>query len=383
MLAAERRATTLLALLLFLRMLGLFLVLPVLSPWALQLAGEPGLAVGLAVGVYGLTQALLQVPLGWLSDVIGRKPVIAAGLLIFVAGSLLAAVAHSVETLVLGRLLQGCGAIAATSTALLADLLRESVRAIALAVSGIGIGMAFLLSLLLGPLLLPYAGVPGLFLLAALLGVLALGLLAALPRPPASVAAGAAVPAPGLPSGVAALVLAVGVLHALLAALFVVLPLELPAQAQWRTWLPAVLLSAVLVFPLLRWIETRGWQWRALAPAFAVLLLGLAGLSAVPHAGVWPTLALFFVAFNLLEASLPSLLTRLVGSARRGRVMGVFSSAQFFGVFAGSALAGWLYAHYGATATLLGVALLGLAPLLYLQRLPAQARRVAATSAGA
>ena len=344
MLAAERRATTLLALLLFLRMLGLFLVLPVLSPWALQLAGEPGLAVGLAVGVYGLTQALLQVPLGWLSDVIGRKPVIAAGLLIFVAGSLLAAVAHSVETLVLGRLLQGCGAIAATSTALLADLLRESVRAIALAVSGIGIGMAFLLSLLLGPLLLPYAGVPGLFLLAALLGVLALGLLAAL---------------------------------------FVVLPLELPAQAQWRTWLPAVLLSAVLVFPLLRWIETRGWQWRALAPAFAVLLLGLAGLSAVPHAGVWPTLALFFVAFNLLEASLPSLLTRLVGPARRGRVMGVFSSAQFFGVFAGSALAGWLYAHYGATATLLGVALLGLAPLLYLQRLPAQARRVAATSAGA
>ncbi len=383
MLAAERRATTLLALLLFLRMLGLFLVLPVLSPWALQLAGEPGLAVGLAVGVYGLTQALLQVPLGWLSDVIGRKPVIAAGLLIFVAGSLLAAVAHSVETLVLGRLLQGCGAIAATSTALLADLLRESVRAIALAVSGIGIGMAFLLSLLLGPLLLPYAGVPGLFLLAALLGVLALGLLAALPRPPASVAAGAAVPARGLPSGVAALVLAVGVLHALLAALFVVLPLELPAQAQWRTWLPAVLLSAVLVFPLLRWIETRGWQWRALAPAFAVLLLGLAGLSAVPHAGVWPTLALFFVAFNLLEASLPSLLTRLVGPARRGRVMGVFSSAQFFGVFAGSALAGWLYAHYGATATLLGVALLGLAPLLYLQRLPAQARRVAATSAGA
>lgn len=383
MLAAERRATTLLALLLFLRMLGLFLVLPVLSPWALQLAGEPGLAVGLAVGVYGLTQALLQVPLGWLSDVIGRKPVIAAGLLIFVAGSLLAAVAHSVETLVLGRLLQGCGAIAATSTALLADLLRESVRAIALAVSGIGIGMAFLLSLLLGPLLLPYAGVPGLFLLAALLGVLALGLLAALPRPPASVAAGAAVPAPGLPSGVAALVLAVGVLHALLAALFVVLPLELPAQAQWRTWLPAVLLSAVLVFPLLRWIETRGWQWRALAPAFAILLLGLAGLSAVPHAGVWPTLALFFVAFNLLEASLPSLLTRLVGPARRGRVMGVFSSAQFFGVFAGSALAGWLYAHYGATATLLGVALLGLAPLLYLQRLPAQARRVAATSAGA
>ena len=364
-------------------MLGLFLVLPVLSPWALQLAGEPGLAVGLAVGVYGLTQALLQVPLGWLSDVIGRKPVIAAGLLIFVAGSLLAAVAHSVETLVLGRLLQGCGAIAATSTALLADLLRESVRAIALAVSGIGIGMAFLLSLLLGPLLLPYAGVPGLFLLAALLGVLALGLLAALPRPPASVAAGAAVPAPGLPSGVAALVLAVGVLHALLAALFVVLPLELPAQAQWRTWLPAVLLSAVLVFPLLRWIETRGWQWRALAPAFAILLLGLAGLSAVPHAGVWPTLALFFVAFNLLEASLPSLLTRLVGPARRGRVMGVFSSAQFFGVFAGSALAGWLYAHYGATATLLGVALLGLAPLLYLQRLPAQARRVAATSAGA
>lgn len=383
MLAAERRATTLLALLLFLRMLGLFLVLPVLSPWALQLAGEPGLAVGLAVGIYGLTQALLQVPLGWLSDVIGRKPVIAAGLLIFVAGSLLAAVAHSVETLVLGRLLQGCGAIAATSTALLADLLRESVRAIALAVSGIGIGMAFLLSLLLGPLLLPYAGVPGLFLLAALLGVLALGLLAALPRPPASVAVGAAVPTPGLPSGVAALVLAVGVLHALLAALFVVLPLELPAQAQWRTWLPAVLLSAVLVFPLLRWIETRGWQWRALAPAFAILLLGLAGLSAVPHAGVWPTLALFFVAFNLLEASLPSLLTRLVGPARRGRVMGVFSSAQFFGVFAGSALAGWLYAHYGATATLLGVALLGLAPLLYLQRLPAQARRVAATSAGA
>ena len=372
---SERRATALLALMLLLRMLALFMVLPVLSPWATELAGGPGLAVGLAVGIYGLTQAALQIPLGWISDRIGRKPVIVGGLFAMVAGSVVAAVAPTVEWLIAGRLLQGCGAIAATSTALLADLLRESVRSVALAIVGISIGMAFLLSMVLGPSLIHWTGVPGLFWLGAGMGLLAAALVTALPPVTHPARAEESAEA-SLQGGVGWLVLSVGVLHAVLAALFVALPVELqgqwevPLERQWRIWLPTVAASLVVVFPLLRVVEKRGWQWRALPVCFGLLALSALWMGAVPGALGLIGLVPFFMAFNALEASLPSMLSRLVGPARRGRTMGQFSTAQFFGMFAGGGLAGSLYAQAGFGWVLGASALLALLPLIGLLRSP-------------
>lgn len=369
MTATERRATLVLALMLLARMLGLFMVLPVLSPWALELAGQPGLAVGLAVGIYGLTQAILQIPLGWLSDHIGRRPVIVGGLAIFVAGSALAATASSIEGLIFGRLLQGGGAIAATSTALLTDLLRESVRSIGLAVVGISIGMAFMLALLLGPALMIWTGIPGLFWLASALGVIAIGLVALLPASPDPTHSPAE---RGIPAGVWSLMLSVAVLHAVLACIFVTVPLQLQQQShlatqlQWRVWLPVVAVSLVFVFPLLRVVETRGMQWKALPWAFALLALSLAGLGWVPTAGFALVLCAYFAAFNFLEASLPSMLSRLVGPRRRGRMMGMFSTSQFFGMFAGGGFAGIMQAHASFQTTMLVAGVLAAVPLMVL-----------------
>lgn len=371
MTALERRATLILALMLLARMLGLFMVLPVLSPWALELAGAPGLAVGLAVGVYGLTQAALQIPLGWISDHVGRRPVIWAGLALFVVGCVTAALAQSIEMLILGRLLQGGGAIAATSTALLADLLRAQVRSTGLAIVGISIGMAFLLALLFGPVILLWTEVPGLFWIAAVLGVSAMALLALLPEParhehPEGL--------PGLPVGVPSLVLSVFVLHAILASVFVTVPLQLQEQSsvatqmQWKVWLPIVAVSIVVVFPLLRVVETRGLQWRALPWSFGLMALSMLVLGWVPIAVFALVLCLYFGAFNFLEASLPSMLSRLVGPQRRGRVMGIFSSAQFFGMFAGASASGWLMAHSSFAVIAEAAGALALIPTVVLAR---------------
>lgn len=359
---AERRITATLALMLLCRMLGLFMVLPVLSPWALELAGQPGLAVGLAVGVYGLTQALLQIPLGWLSDHVGRKPVILGGLLCFVAGSAICAQAETVQGLVLGRLAQGGGAIAATSTALLADLLRAQVRSTAMAIVGISVAGAFALSLLIGPALIGWTGVPGLFWLATVMGFVAISLLATLPAAPATVVD--AQDAPSKPQGANALILGIGSLHAALAFLFVVLPLEIDAaaggqtQMQWRIWLPTVVLSLVVVFPLLRVVEKRGWEWRSMPWAFAIMAMATGALGVIPDWGLVAVLSAYFAAFNFLEASLPALLSRLVGQGRRGRIMGQFSAAQFLGIFVGGAIAGAVHAQAGAAISMLVSALL-------------------------
>ncbi len=367
--ADERRATLVLALMLLARMLGLFMVLPVLSPWALELAGHPGLAVGLAVGIYGLTQALLQIPLGWLSDHVGRRPVIVGGLAVFVVGSGVAALAGSIEGLIAGRLLQGGGAIAATSTALLTDLLSESVRAIGLAIVGVSIGMAFLLALLLGPALMIWTGVPGLFWLAAALGIIAILLVSTLPKAPHPAQSP---PEKGIPVGVLALVLSVAVLHAALACIFVSVPLQLQEQShlatqlQWRVWLPVVAVSIVLVFPLLRVVEARGLQWKALPWAFGLMAVSLTALGWVPTAGFALVLCAYFAAFNFLEASLPSMLSRLVGPRRRGRIMGMFSTAQFFGMFAGGGFAGVMQAHAAFHTTMLAAGALAVVPLVVL-----------------
>ncbi|MGJ8669897.1 MAG: MFS transporter [Oceanococcus sp.] len=356
----ERRATLLLAAILVLRMTALFMVLPVLAPWALELAGEPILAVGLAVGGYGLTQALLQIPFGWLSDRIGRKPVMMFGLLVFAVGSVMASQAQDIQSLLIARFMQGGGAIAAASIALLSDLTRESVRTTAMAIVGASIGGSFLLALILGPALLSFTEVPGLFVISAASALLAFMLIFFLPdAPQPQVATKQKVSV--LSGDLVSLDFGVFCLHAVLASLFVGLPLMLIEQWQWagethwRLYLPVMLAALIPVFPLIRILEKRNSIPKALPVAVAMLSVSCL---LIAEAWMWLPAALwiFFCAFNLLEASLPSLVSRWAPGNSRGRAMGIFSSAQFFGAFCGAAGGGVVLSHWNASAVMLSAA---------------------------
>lgn len=360
----EWRAVASLALIYWLRMLGLFMILPVFSASAGQYAGATPVLIGIAVGIYGLTQAILQVPFGMASDRLGRKPVIIVGLLIFVAGSVLAASAEQIEWVIVGRALQGAGAISAAVTALLADLTRPESRTLSMAVLGISIGAAFLLALVTGPLLLAWLGLDGVFLAAALLGAVALLALAWVPRPPVAVAParGGLRRALGAP-GLRPLYGGIFVLHAVMTAAFVVIPLSLrdqfdvPAGAQWRVFAP-VMLCSVLPLPLLiRWAERGGRQSVVFAGCIA-LAAGALALAATAESVLLLGVALagYFAGFNFLEATLPSLVSKAAPEAIRGAALGVYSSAQFFGAFVGGAAGGLLLGQWGAGATLLASA---------------------------
>ncbi|MCW5651317.1 MAG: MFS transporter [Ramlibacter sp.] len=353
----ERRSSGWLAAIFALRMLGLFLVLPV---FALEAARYPGgddpARVGLAMGIYGLTQALLQIPFGLASDRLGRKPVIVAGLLVFAAGSFLAAWADSLTGLTLGRALQGAGAVSAAVTALLADQTRDAVRTKAMALVGASIGLMFALSLLLAPWLAARIGLSGLF---GLTGVLALaGVAATLWLVPAAPPQGDPVGAWGLRQalthpGLWRLDAGVGVLHAVQMAMWGVVPAllvraGLPKAAHWEVYLPAVLASFAVMGAVLFPLERRGHLRAVLLTAIALVGLVQAGLwaaSASGHASL-PVLAvlllLFFCGFNVLEASQPSLVSRLAPSPIRGAALGVYNTAQSLGLFAGGLLAGGL-----------------------------------------
>ena len=360
----ERRATLVLAAILVLRMTALFMVLPVLAPWALSLAGQPGVAVGLAVGGYGLTQALLQIPFGWLSDRIGRKPVMLGGLAIFALGSLLAARASDIDALLIARLLQGGGAIAAASTALLSDMTRESVRTTAMAIIGASIGGAFLLALIVGPALLTITAVPGLFNIAALCALFAMLLVLLLPAAPPIQAADKNTGASVLRAQLLQLDAGVFALHAMLASVFVGLPIMLqqqwgwPSETHWKLYLPVMLASLLPVFPLIRYLERRERITTAIPVSVIVLTLACV---LIGERWLWLPLALWllFCAFNLLEASLPSMVSRAAPSGARGRAMGVFSSAQFFGAFCGAAASGVVLKYAGPSVVILSAACWG------------------------
>ncbi len=344
MTAGERRATVALALILALRLFGLFVLLPVLALHVRALPGGTPLLAGLAVGAYGITQALLQVPAGLLSDRIGRKRVIVAGLLVFAAGSLLAATSDSVTGIIAGRILQGAGAISAAVTALAADLTRDPVRTRVMAVVGVSIGAAFLVALALGPVLAAAIGVSGLFWLGALLAGVALAVTVAAPggwSPPATVAGsrwsdGLADP------GLYPVHLGVFLLHAILTATFVAVPtllqdvMALPAGGHSRVYFLAMLLSLAGTVPLVLAFERLGRPLAVLAVAIVFLGLGQLGLLAagVPAHAIL-ALALFFAGFNFLEARLPARLGELAGPAARGGAFGVFATSQFLGAFAG------------------------------------------------
>lgn len=347
MLPDEKRAVGVVATIAMIRMFGLFALLPVLSLYAAGLEGSTPLLIGLAVGAYGLTQAGLQIPLGALSDRVGRIPVLVAGLTLFAIGSTVAALSDTIWGVIAGRFLQGAGAISATLTALVADATRQEVRTRSMAVVGVGIGLSFILALAGGSALGARVGVPGLFWLAAALALVAALLLRALPE-------GIHPPQPQnwniLPAFRADLLrldFHVFLLHAILTASFVALPfllaqrLQMPVTSHWQMYVGALVVSLAGVIPLVINDERQG-KARTVGIAVALVMLGELALTfgSVGAVPVFLSLVVFFAGFTFLEAALPARLSLLANEEQRGASLGVFSSAQFLGAFAGGLLGG-------------------------------------------
>ena len=361
--ALEWRSSLSLALIFALRMLGLFLVLPVFALEARHLPGgdDPAL-VGLAMGVYGLTQGCLQMPFGMASDRFGRKRVMLLGLFLFAVGSLVAALAPSLQMLVVGRALQGAGAISAAITALLADQTRDSVRTKAMALVGGSIGLVFALSLVLAPLMDAWVGLNGIF---ALTGALALAGMAVVqwwvPAEPVRHTAAARGDLAQVLRHPALMRLNFGVfvLHAVQLSMWMAIPAMLvqaglAKEQHWTVYLPAVLGSFVLMGGTLFPLERRGYL-RGVFLA-AVTMIGLVQIGLLVLSNGHPTvmqlslvLFLFFWGFNILEASQPSLVSKMAPAAVRGSALGLYNTLQSLGLFTGGALGGWLVKSIGAS----------------------------------
>jgi MFS family permease len=365
---AELRAGASLAGVFGLRMLGLFLILPVFAVHAATIRGGDDLAlVGIALGAYGLSQGILHVPFGMASDRWGRKPVLYAGLLVFAAGSFLGMAASDIWTAVAARTLQGAGAISSVAMALAADLTREQHRTKVMAMIGSTIGLMFALSLVGAPLLYRWIGMDGLFALTGLLCLGAIGIVKfQVPEPPRRAAGrGAPLRAAVLNAELLRLNTGIFVLHVVLYAMFVVLPLELvqaglALSGHWQLYLPVVLASFALMVPAVLYADRRNRPKPVLVGAVMLLLVAEALLGAVRDsiATLAVLLLAFFAAFNVLEALLPSLVSRVAPAEGRGVAIGVYNTTQALGVFFGGLLGGWLARHHGATGVFVACAAL-------------------------
>lgn len=383
----ERSAVISLSSIMSLRMIGLFMVLPVFSLYAYQLKGATPTQVGLAMGIYGLFQALFQIPFGALSDRIGRKPIIFIGLLIFIAGSLIAGLAHSIEMMIIGRSLQGVGAVGSTILACMADLTRENQRTKAMAIAGITIGFSFSIAMFIGPVLMKWMPVNFLFFLATLLGTLGIIILyTAVPTPVKTTWHRDT--EPELKSFIkllsnpelAKLNSGIFILHALFTASFIVIPISLShfteqtASQQWKIYLPSLLLAFVLSLVCIGLAERK----QQIKPYFLGGICTLIGAEIM----LWLTpnhmtlfglgICLFFTGFSLLEAFLPSLISRTAPAERKGSALGIYSCSQFFGIFIGGVIGGWLYGKYSFSGVYLFCITLALFWLLlaYLMQAP-------------
>ncbi|MCH8529650.1 MAG: MFS transporter [Saccharospirillum sp.] len=354
----EKKALSGLAVLYASRMLGLFMVLPVLAVSGQSLTGATAQTLGIALGIYGATQAMLQLPLGALSDRYGRKPVMLAGLLVFLLGSVVAALAEHVLVLILGRALQGAGAIAAVILALLADYTREAERTKAMAVIGATIGASFVVAVMVGPVLAQWGGLSAVFWATAALALVSMVVVLRLPvPPPARRHADRRWRSEHLQRilfswHLMPLTLGVFVLHLVLVALFVGLPLQLQSlglsddQLSW-VYAPIMIFAFIGMLPLIIMAERNKahrffMSLAALMIAVAAIGMGLNDRLLMTLGLIW----LFFVGFNLLEATLPSLVSRYAPTSARGTAMGIFSTGQFLGAAVGGVVGGWLYAHY-------------------------------------
>jgi MFS family permease len=369
----EMKYATTLSGVIALRMMGLFLILPVFMVLAVDVPGYTPMAAGLAVGIYGLTQALLQQPFGWLSDRWGRRPVLLSGLALFALGGVIAATGENMGALIAGRALQGCGAIAGVAMALAADVTRPERRSVIMAVIGMGIGASFLVSMMASVPLATWLGLRGLFWLTALFAVAGIALVLTVPAVPEVVQDRPADETTNM-RPVWLLALSVFLLHAVMTLLFVTFPPMLVAEFglslpdHWKLYVPTMLLSVAVVFPALRRMGASLSEHRYLPWAFVALATALL---AMPFSAPWLILGLvvtlYFLGFNLLEAAMPSVLSRVTGSRGRGRKMGLYSTLQFIGAFIGGVAGGWLLARFGSAAALVsaGVICLLWAGILY------------------
>lgn len=371
----ERRSIISLTSIMSMRMIGLFMVLPLFSLYASQLAGASATLVGMAMGVYGLSQALFQIPFGSLSDRLGRKPIITLGLCIFIAGSIIAGMAHSITCMMIGRALQGAGAVGSTILAMMADLTREEQRTKSMAIAGISIGFSFSVAMFLGPVLTKWLPIHYLFYLAACFGFCALMILHRYVPTPRHIGWHRDMEPEWssflkllLHPELAKLNSGIFILHAIFTATFIVIPISLlhfaglKADHQWVMYLPTLLVAFLIALSLIALAERQQQLKLYFLGGIAALIISelclwQAGGNILLNA---LGLCLFFSAFSLLEAFLPSLVSRTAPAARKGSALGLYSCAQFLGIFVGGVLGGWLYGKYHFWGVYLFCVILGL-----------------------
>ncbi len=389
--ALERRTAISLALVFAFRMLGLFMLIPVFAIYGKDLIGFSPLWIGLAIGAYGLTQAVLQIPMGWLSDRWGRHQVMLLGLSLFAVGSVVSALADSVYMVTFGRVLQGMGAISGAVLALAADLTREEQRPKVMAVIGATIGLSFAVAMIAGPFIAAVAGLSGIFWFTAglaLCGVLIVSFL--VPKAVQQASDSEALAKPGFILDLFKhpqlwqLTTGVLILHLMLTAVFVVVPQQLLSQQlaseqHWQVYLPVLVGAFVLMVPMMilamRKQQEKGYFLLAIGLLIVSLLLMFSGQQ------LWlsvSALLLFFIAFNYLEASMPALVSRIAPAGQKGTAMGIYASAQFFGAFIGGLIGGAVSGYFGLSAVFAVAAGIGLLWLFIARSLvvPARAQRL-------